>query len=493
MNLTLPMWPIYMTDVVGCSLSVLAGVFCVVFAKKLSAKDPSNALWTYLFWVSLAIAVFTVSRSFGHLLKYLLIFSGHRSLWKELSPVSGAVNSITFVIVGTLIFYYGRVRDSYRALRQERDRIQAEEMRLEDAHVAITHLIDEVRSGGDLSVRYENADLIDCWELKDCVHESCPAYLTNHLRCWHIGGNYCCNINKQGKDCGCEGCEIYRTAHKDPIQRLGESFNDMMYILEKQAGELQKVNEKLREEDLRKTKFLEIVAHDLRTPLTSILSYADLLLRYKDEPEETRDEFLQTIVHESERLSDLITDYLDLSRIESGKMEYHFFPIDLRKIIDHSVSVYSGTCLQKNIEISMERVPAQISLRGDKKRLIQVVCNLLSNAVKCIPSGGKIEIAAVHSESPPEWTVSISDTGPGIPPEHLEDIFEKYAQLHEGKSYEVNGSGLGLSICKEIIEAHAGRIQAENRPGGGAVFHIILPVLPRESAAVSYLQEQQRE
>jgi len=475
-NFTLPMGPIYFVDVAGCLLSMGIGIACVSASRRLTRKHLDHPLFAYLFWVSVAIAVFTVSRSFGHLMKHLLVFSGHHDLWKELSPVSGAVNSMTFVIVGTLIFYYERVKESYQSLREERDRIKIAEMRLEEAHGEISHLIDQVRSGGDLTVRYENPDLVNCWEIKDCAHEACPAYLSKHFRCWHFGRDYCCTrFHGDQETCGCEDCEVFRTAHRDPVQRLGESFNDMMYILEKQASQLQKANEKLKEEDLRKTKFLEIVAHDLRTPLTSILSYADLLLRYKDEPEETRDEFLQTIVHESQRLSDLITDYLDLSKIESGKMEYRFLPIDLRKVIDHSVSVYSGVCLQKNIEINTDRLPGQIALRGDKKRLIQVTSNLLSNAVKFTPAGGKIEIAAVYSEDLPAWTISISDTGPGIPAEHLEDIFEKYSQLHEGEAYELTGSGLGLSICKEIIDFHAGQIRVENLSEGGAVFHMILP------------------
>jgi len=483
-NFTLPMWPIYVTDVIGSLLSLIIAVACVSASKKLTRKHPDHPLFAYLYWVSLAIAVFSLSRSFGHLIQPLLLFMGDRTLWKVISPVSGAVNSVVLVIVGTLICYYGRVKQSYRALREERDRIMIAEMRLEEAHGEIVRLIDQVRPGGDLSVRYDNPDLINCWEIKDCALHACPAYLSPHLRCWHFGRDYCCSRFPETMDnCGCEACEIYRIAHRDPVQRLGESFNDMMFILEKQAGQLQKANEKLREEDLRKTKFLEIVAHDLRTPLTSILSYADLLLRYKDEPEETRNEFLQTIVHESQRLSDLISDYLDLSRIESGRMEYRFLPIDLRKIIDHSVSVYSGACRKKNIEISIENVPSQISLRGDKRRLIQVISNLLSNAVKFTPDRGKIKIEASYSEEPPAWTVAISDSGPGIPKEHLEDIFEKYAQLHEGEIYEVTGSGLGLSICKEIIDGHAGRIRAENRPGGGVTFHVVLPVLDEAPTA----------
>jgi signal transduction histidine kinase len=480
MNLTLPMFPIYFVDILGSFLSLLVGIVCVFSSRKLTRKDPTNALWVYLFWVSLAIAVFMFSRSFGHFLKYVLIISGHPALWKTLSPISGAVNSMTLVIVGTLVLYYERVKKSYQSLREERDRIRTAETRLEESHREIGRLIDQVRSRGDLTVRYCNPDPIKCWEIKECKHEDCPAYGTDHLRCWHLGGESCCTIRKRGERCGCEACEIYNAAHRDPIQKIGERFNDMMDILEKQASQLKRVNEQLRDEDLRKSKFLEIVAHDLRTPLTSILSYADLLLRYKSEPEETRDEFLRTIIHESQRLSDLITDYLDLSKIESGLMEYRFGILNFRKVIDHAVLVYSGVCLQKNIEIHTEGVPADLAVQGDKKRLIQVMSNLLSNAVKFTPPHGRVDLRAGFSEDGTELRISIEDTGPGIPVTHLDEIFKKFSQLHEGEIHEIVGSGLGLSICKEIVTKHSGRIWAENRSHGGTCFHVVLPVFERD-------------
>jgi signal transduction histidine kinase len=226
--------------------------------------------------------------------------------------------------------------------------------------------------------------------------------------------------------------------------------------------------------DKRKSKFLDIVAHDLRTPLTSILSYADLLLRSKSESEETRDEFLQTIIYESRRLGELINDYLDLSKIEAGLTKFYVEPLDFRKLIDHAVSVYTGACIQKGIVIRSGDVPAELPMIGDKARLTQVMSNLMSNASKFTPNGGEIEIRAKFEKRGRELHVSVCDTGPGVPETHLDEIFKKFAQVQEGDIHTVGGTGIGLSICKEIVEFHQGKIWVENLEDGGACFHVVL-------------------
>ncbi len=499
MNLTLPMFPVYFVDIVGSTLALGIAGGCVIYSWRLARNDKTNPLWTYLFWVSMAFAAFAIFRSVSHLIKYILIVSGHKDLWKGLSPLSGAVNSMAFVVVATLTFYYERIKKSYQTLLNERDRlqdaneeidllnenlriemnrIQKSEFELEEVHEEITRLIDQVRSGGDLSVRYNSPNLIRCWEFKDCIHEKCPAYKSGHLRCWHLGKVYCCSIKNQkiGQDCRCEECEVYLSTQKEPLSKIGEQFNDMMHILETKTKELQEVNRTLKEVDKRKSKFLDIVAHDLRTPLTSILSYADLLLRYKSEPEETKDEFLKVIIQESRRLGDLISDYLDLSKIEAGLLEYQIEPMNFREVIDHAVNVYMGACIEKEILIQTDSLPREMPLIGDQKRLSQVMSNLLSNASKFTPLNGGITIRAGVDVEGGKLRVSVSDTGPGIPESHVREIFKKFTQVQDGDLHTVGGTGIGLSICKEIVEFHGGRIWAENCQGGGACIHISLPI-----------------
>jgi signal transduction histidine kinase len=478
MNAALPMLPVHLVDVIGSAASLLVGVGCYYYSRKLYLKNRNNPLWTYLHWVSLAIAVFAVSRSAGHLIKYVLLLSGQKGWWVTLSPVTGAVNSVIFVAIATLTFYYEHVRKSYSALRQERDRIIESERKLEQSHNEFSRLIDEVRSGQNLSVRYCNADLVRCWEIKGCEQKGCPAYHSTNLRCWQLAEALCCS-RKNGSlhmNPECDSCEIYLAARSDPLQRLGERFNDMMNIVEMQTRQLEEANRKLKEVDLRKSKFLEIVAHDLRTPLTSILSYADLLLRYKDEAEETKDEFLRTIVHESRRLGELINDYLDLSKIESGLMEFRSERINFREVIDHSVSVHSGAAMQKGIGIETADLPQALWIMGDNNRLVQVMNNLLSNAVKFTPDFGAIGIHASLNDKDSVIHVRVEDTGSGIPGGHLQDIFDKFVQVHDGTTHAMGGTGLGLPICMEIISYHGGEIWAENRETGGACFHLVLPV-----------------
>ncbi len=498
MNLTLPMWPVYLVDVAGSALSILIAYGAISMCRKLSRRDPANAIWTYLLWISIAFGIFTVFRSVSHLLKFILAMAGYRSVWKALSPFAGAVESITFIFVATLTFYYERVKKSYQSLVSERDllqdakqeigllnanlgremdRMRESECKLENAHAEISKLIDQVRSGGDLSIRYINPNLIHCWEIKNCIYENCPAYKSDHLRCWHLGKVYCCRIKsgKSGRECNCEECEIYVSAHTDPLTKLGERFNDMMHFLENKQRELQEANRDLKEMDKKKSKFLDIVAHDLRTPLTSILAYADLLLRYKSESEETRDEFLRTIIFESRRLGDLINDYLDLSKIEAGLMEYQVEPLNFREVIDHAVSVYAGVCMQKGILIHTNGLVQDLPMLGDKRRLTQVMSNLMSNASKFTPAQGKVSIMAGFDSNGEEIHITVSDTGPGIPETHLEEIFKKFTQLQKGDLHTTGGAGIGLSICKEIVEFHNGRIWAENSEEGGARFHLILP------------------
>ncbi len=476
MTLTFPMWPVYLVDMGGSVISLLIAAGCVAEARRLFRKDRTHPLWTYFLWISMTLAVFTLCRSSGHIVKYLLIVSGHRAFWHRISPISGAVNSITFVVVGALTFYYERIRVSYRVLREERNRIRKSEARLAEAHDKITRLLKEVGSDGDLSLRYANPSLIPCWEIKGCREEKCPAYGSENYRCWHIAMGFCCPSGGGEENAfQCEECEIYHEAHRDPIQRVGEQFNDMMFFLEKRSNELKEVNRRLREIDRKKTRFLDVVAHDIRTPLTSILSYADLLLRYQSESVETRNEFLKTIIHESNRLAELVNDYLDLSRIESGLMEYKIMPLDFHEVVQEAIAVHSSTARQKKIEIQDSIGDGSLPLEGDPKRLIQVMSNLLGNAVKFTPPGGKIEIEGSLSPDGKTVRIAVLDTGPGIPEDHLQKIFQTFVQVQEGRLHSVGGSGLGLSICWEIVGFHGGRIWASNREEGGAAFHLTLP------------------
>jgi len=266
------------------------------------------------------------------------------------------------------------------------------------------------------------------------------------------------------------------------LRRYAEEQEKLSKIITEQNAQLTAANEKLRSLDQQKSEFLNMVAHDLRTPLTSIRSYADLLLMYKDEPAETREEFLTIISKESKRLGNLINDFLDLARIEAGTIRFAKESVSIEELIAHFISVYEGEAKHNNIALDVRAESELPNVFGDRERIGQVLSNILSNAVKFTPEGGSISVTAKRAVALTEEMertaieICVADTGPGIDPKHHEAIFDKFGQVKDRDSRDSGGTGLGLAIAREIVERHGGRIWVESELGHGARFLFTLLV-----------------
>jgi signal transduction histidine kinase len=244
--------------------------------------------------------------------------------------------------------------------------------------------------------------------------------------------------------------------------------------LERATAELKAANTRLTELDRMKDDFLSTVTHELRTPLTSIRSFSEIL---HDSPEldmAERQHFLTIIIRESERLTRLINQVLDLTKIETGRMKWQMSAVDLADVIDHAVTSLRQLFEERNIALEV-RLPNPIpKIRGDRDQLIQLAINLLSNAQKFCPAdSGKVEVGLKSTDH--EVTVSVADNGPGIPLHEQEAIFEKFHQVRSGQTGNPMGSGLGLAICRGIVEHLGGRIWVNSRPGHGATFYFTVP------------------
>ncbi len=253
--------------------------------------------------------------------------------------------------------------------------------------------------------------------------------------------------------------------------------------------ELMRANEELKKVDQMKDSFLSSVSHELRTPLTSIRSFSEYLMNYDEDPE-TQKEFAEIINCESERLTRLINDVLDLSKIEAGGMTWNNEICSVEEIARGALKAQTQVLEEKSIRLRVDFDPGLPPTCLDKDRIHQVLINLIGNAIKFSPARSEIEVRGrivdgKRTCDPGDWIeISVSDGGIGISPENFEKIFEKFQQASAPTSPDTpKGTGLGLPICREIVTHYGGNVWVESRKGGGSVFRFTLPVLAEPEQA----------
>ncbi|HUM89909.1 MAG TPA: sensor histidine kinase [Candidatus Competibacter sp.] len=247
--------------------------------------------------------------------------------------------------------------------------------------------------------------------------------------------------------------------------------------LEEASAELREANNRLRELDRLKDEFISTVTHELRTPLTSIRAFSEILLANPDMEVEQRGKFLAIIVKESERLTRLINQVLDMAKIDSGRIDWHIADLDLRELIEDAVNSTRQLFNDKAVALREELGDKPVIIAGDHDRLIQVIINLLSNAVKfCSDQGGEVTIQLYPLAH--RWRITVIDNGPGIAADQHQLIFEKFHQVTDAHAGKPKGTGLGLPISQKIVEHHGGSIWVESEPGQGATFIVDLPGKP---------------
>jgi len=232
---------------------------------------------------------------------------------------------------------------------------------------------------------------------------------------------------------------------------------------------------KQKELDRLKSNFVSSVTHELRTPLVAMEKSISLLLT-ENIPESQQREFLSIAQRNLKRLTSLINDLLDLSKLEAGKMEIKRQLCSIESVIDEAISGLKTWAETKSIQINKvieENLP---DVNIDPNRIIQVLTNLIGNAIKFTPPSGKITVEAKFIRTENELEVAVQDTGIGIAKEDLPRIFDKFFQVGERAPTDISGTGIGLSIAKEIIQLHKGRIWAESEKGKGARFIFRLPL-----------------
>jgi len=227
----------------------------------------------------------------------------------------------------------------------------------------------------------------------------------------------------------------------------------------------------LKELDRIKSEFVAVVSHDLRTPLTAIRGYVELLSRVGPlNPQQT--EFVSRVLRSMKTISDLIGDLLDIGRIEAG-LEQEMAPCQLESIVRQAAESLQAVANEKHHTLILNIMPNLPPLQGNARRLEQVFTNLIGNAIKYTPDAGKIDVTL--KAKGPYLVLDVSDNGFGIPLEDQPHVFEKFYRVRNDETADIGGTGLGLSIVRSVVEKHGGRVWVESKPGEGSTFIVLLP------------------
>ncbi|MBW8034645.1 MAG: response regulator [Planctomycetes bacterium] len=364
------------------------------------------------------------------------------------------------------------------------------------------------------TLRFDNTELVNCQQVKKCGKTDCPAYSESEpVRCWEIAGTFC-KGEVQGKFAkkfrDCTKCEIYKQARSNPICNLGESFNAMITVLDDRQTELEKAKEtalsmmedadiarKETEEinehlgmatarandmtahaemaNMTKSQFLANMSHEIRTPMNAIIGFSDLLA---DEDLTTDQQQDVDIIRESgKNLLELINDILDFSKIEAGQLDTEIIDRSLGEILNSFESMMKPMVEEKSLGFKINEsngLPARI--RTDPTRLNQCLINLVNNAVKFTEQGHvHINVSLVDKDDRPYIRFDVADTGIGIAKERQEAIFESFTQEDGSTTRKYGGTGLGLTITKQLVELLSGELTLTSEVGKGAVFSLVIP------------------
>jgi signal transduction histidine kinase/HAMP domain-containing protein len=258
------------------------------------------------------------------------------------------------------------------------------------------------------------------------------------------------------------------------MRRLAIEVRRSAQYLEEQSDELTRVNEELAKANRLKSDFLTNMSHELRTPLNSIIGFSDMLLTQEiGSLNAMQQDFLETVARNGRHLLQLISELLDLSKIEAGHLQLTPESVDLRELLREAVDSVRAQTEKRRHVLDLELPPSPLTVTADHVRVRQVLLNLLSNAIKFTPDGGKVRLLGRREDG--GIRVEVIDTGIGIAPEDQPKLFKEFIQVDASASRHYEGTGLGLALSKRLVELHGGRIGCESARGQGSTFWFTLP------------------
>ena len=498
MSSSLPLFPVWLVDMLGSALMIIISFVCVRYAQLLRRTDRDNVIWTYLLWLSLALALFSVSRSVGHIAKRLLLLSGHSDIWVELRPFSGSINSLMFVIVGSITLFFQRVyrinvqilsdkraiekvseelmwlnRNLEEMVRQRTEELSKSEekyRRIFEGSMDIIMVLD--REGSFLDINQAGLSILGYASKDELISSATFADLLvpppdpHHLMEEVAGAGFrkdleCRVQNRDGEKLT---WLLSLTASKKPDGEIG-GFESIA----KDITHRKKMEQQLLQAD-RLASLGELsagVAHEVNNPLGMILGYTQLLLR--NETENTQDfHDLKIIEKHARNCKAIVEDLLKFARNAETKKGV----LQVNDLLREVISVVEHQFKLDNVTIDTKLDGSIPELCADGEKLKQVFMNLLMNAKQAMAGQGQIRISTAQHSSRNQVTIVVADTGTGIPPEVLEKVFDPFFTTKPTGE----GTGLGLSVSYGIIKDHHGEIEVQSTPGKGSTFTVTFPV-----------------
>jgi signal transduction histidine kinase len=270
---------------------------------------------------------------------------------------------------------------------------------------------------------------------------------------------------------------LYVTQTKAQMERLEETIAE-------RTDDLQRVNKELFKSNQIKTSFVSVVNHEMRTPVTAILGYTELVLNSEMPLPPLHSNMLKKIHEQGQRLANLANNLLDISRLEEGKLSVNLQSLDATAVIDQAIAAIRPVAEQKlvSIGVNLDALPA---VYGDPQRATQVLTNLLSNALRDTPDTGSVTVTACVDDAKDVIEISVADTGPGISADLLPHVFDRFQRAEHDLRKNIVGVGLELSITKGLVEVQGGQIWARSEEGRGSTFTFTLPIAGQDGEPVS--------
>ena len=490
--------PILVVDLVGSVLMIVLSFLCLATAARLRRRAPDEILWSFLWWVCLAMAGFSLSRSAGHILRQILLLGGHRPVWQAISPYSGAFNTLMFVVAASVTLYFERVWAAYQQILADKKEIQAASRELVYLNQNLEVLVAErtealSRSEHKYRRIFElSRDIVMVTTPDGLILDMNPAGYSaftgtehphqtpvgSHIRVlladpedWQIVGRV---IDTNGFVTNAE-LVLVRPDGSERMALVSGSLDrsatgsDTIHLLIKDIEQRRQMERQLAQTDKLASigEFSAGIAHEINNPLGIILGYTQLLLR-KEGGGSERYEDLKTIEKHVRNCKAIVEDLLNFARSSppiKGRIDIHL-------VIDEVVQFIAQHARLEEVRIERvygEKIPP---LLLDEKKIRQVMINLIMNARHAVDRQGAIRIETRLSQDRCGVQVRVIDDGCGIEKQDLNRIFDPFFTTKPTGQ----GTGLGLSVSYGIVRNHGGEIDVESTPGEGSAFTVTLPL-----------------